>query len=310
MFQPRLKSFLLEIECPSGAKLLGDLYDVTKLVAEFDEIPPRVIDIVDANETRIFNYIWTVSLRDLLRVMQALGSGTYDPLVDQTAWTAVQTQLLSGSSAPNPFVIRIIPRSTEQPAEIFQDIKGIAERTLERLREGNIEGAVNLLSGLVTACNKPLDNATAGDGWGHAHEADTVEALLREGTAMFEGTDKHEQMFKDMDDKVKIESLVKLVMSLEESRRAQIKANQLHDERIKALELGMTHLQGEYMALLKSTQKLHRHLKIDVLRETYGGLDRDVKRAQDLARTRVELGEILKLAARIQSDPILRQILG
>lgn len=150
----------------------------------------------------------------------------------------------------------------------------------------------------ATRDGRTMENA--GDGWGHAHTADTVEALLREGTAMLEGTDKHEQMFKDMDDKVKMESLVKLVTSLQESRTAQIKANQLHDQQIKALEQGMTHLQGEYMALLKSTQKLHRRLGVP--------MGAYMTETDSLRAKAAEMQKLIAFAKQVEASPVLRAI--
>lgn len=317
----RLKSFLIEIECPSGAKLVGDLSRMAHAMSlEFYvhkpaewlprgiAIPSDIYAYIREDEGRALNYIFGMPWESLLKVMDPHKASPGPK--DHELWNTMQCVQLSGKGGPNPFLARVTPKvdesKRETPVELFQDIKGITERTLERLREGNIEGAVNLLSGLVTACdNFKLPEPAAGDGWGHAHTADTVEALLREGSAMLEGTDKHEQMFRDMDDKVKIESLTKLVLSLQESRGAQIKANQLHDQQIKALEQGMTHLQGEYMALLKSTQKLHRRLGVPM-----GAYMTDPDQPKGLQRTHDTLKGILQLAAKIQNDPVLAKFLA
>jgi hypothetical protein len=379
----RLSSFLIEIECPSGAKLVGDLSRMAHAMAlEFYitkpaewlsrgiEIPSDIYAYIREDGGRALSFIFGMPWESLLKV---LDPHTASPgPKDHELWNAMQCAQLSGKGGPNPFLVRITPKTEEKPAEIFQDIKGIAERILDHLREGNIKGAVNLLAGLVTACDnpklpepargasKPLplpwmhgiledavanikainlgpapgadaenkrlailrvqgvvdvlekklpEPAPAGDGWGHAHTADTVEALLREGSAMLEGTDKHEQMFADMDEKVKTQFLFKIIESLQKDRATQAHRSDTQSKRIEALELGMTHLQGDYMALLTSTQKIHRRLKLGQLATAYGGAT-DPDQPKGLQRTHDTLKGIIQLAAKIQNDPVLRQFLA
>lgn len=312
----RLKSFLIEIECPSGAKLVGDLSRVAHAIAlEFRspaaikrwappgiEIPEDIYAHICENEGRALNYIFGMPWEALLRVTTL--HSTRADAQDGAAWAKMQVDAMSGELGPNPFLARVHPKHEEpaaQPQEIFQDIKGIAQTALDRLREGNTEGAVNLLASLVLACEGV--KAPEGDGWGHAHEATTVEALLREGDAMLKGTDKHEQMFKDMDDKVKIEALTKLVQSLAEPRTAQIKAAQGRDKLIANLAAEVQTLRGELQQVIQSLQKVHRRLKTDFLTEAYGG-----NPTANLLRRSHEIQKLVRFAKEIEANPILRSI--
>lgn len=382
-----LSSFLIEIECPSGAKLVGNLEQViqgivatslgtSSLLPAALVAPDNLEERLRARPGAILDCIFYAPWRILITHMHS-----EQPLEvsDVVAWADMLTRISEGNGeGPNPFLARVRPIETtpaaDEPQEIFQDIKGIAQTALDRLRDGNTEGAVNLLASLVLACegtqvppmpgpsydvlltslrdvettldrinnasrpgqdmdtasiarrqlrgiidavekaranqpNPPLvtvrcfsgthedkhpscilnsvtgdwsclacgakgnvkDAVEAGDGWGHAHEATTVEALLREGDAMLKGTDKHEQMFKGTDEEIQQTRLAKSIERTNERLKEQTKVLEQHTRVMSAHAEAIRLLQTNYGGMMGTLQKLYRYAKTEKIAVAYGG---------------------------------------
>jgi hypothetical protein len=360
----RLSSFLIEIECPSGAKLVGDLKKVALMVSSYmapvalgQENTAKAAAIynqIENVESNIFAYIWTIPFEELLGVMRATNVGTDGLAGDQQAWAETISRLrLDTLEGPNPFLIRIIPKvgvilaepvgdgtsfTADEVGDMVETLLRIANladsmgaglghdvvdhnrRKIMSLSE-DLKKAIYVKATtrklpaaspfpdpqgriIPIACpdEKHTDTHPAGDGWGHAHTADTVEALLREGSAMLEGTDKHEQMFADMDEKVKTQFLFKIIESLQKDRATQAHRSDIQSKRIEALETLVRDLGKGHQQLVQSTQKLHRRLSIPVGHYTT---------ESDVLRSKAdEIQKLIAFAKQVEASPVLRQFLA
>lgn len=110
------------------------------------------------------------------------------------------------------------------------------------------------------------------DGWGHAHEATTVQDLLREGDAMLKGTDKHEQMFRSMDDQQRLETACREIERLRSDLTTLAKRVSADAQRMGEQEKAIFDIGEQYRRIVQDTQKLYRRMKTQSLMAIYGGI--------------------------------------
>lgn len=302
--QDSLKSFLIEIECPSGAKLIGVLSRVIHAMAlelshPGHRVPPgldRPEDIYTylvASPGHALNYIFEMPWEVLMRTMNQGGASGGDAM----AWKDMQEQLLATGIAEtwtNPFVARVYPKPAEaqpEPKDATQEIRSLLRETLSDLDNMGCEGfndeqlreaAKHKLTLLIesmdatqatpTDARGPISREGIGDGWGHTHEATTVQDLLREGDAMLKGTDKHEQMFKGMDDQQRLETACREIERLRADLTTLAKRVSGDAQRLGAVEVRQESMDQNTAGLVKDIQKLYRRVKTQSLMATYGGI--------------------------------------
>lgn len=283
-------------------------------------VPSDLYAYLQMNTSELFDYVWLLNYSELLSLEAPKaapqvtpdkpGTGDY---ADGLIWETIRERAKDDPHG-NPFVFRLVPYNQPEDearldAATASDLLGILtgiHRDIASTDSSVVAQAHTRLLGLQQALaklanQKPAPDTVESDGWGHAKDATTVEALLREGDAMFAGTDKHEQVFRDMDDHQRFTLLWRAIADLKADHAAGAKAAKLHTEQIGALETRATQLQAAYDGLVKPFKRLYRHAKSDYFAQAYGARasaqDDPIRRVMERAAREFDRsGEVFNLA--------------
>ena len=210
-------SRIIEIECPTGAKLRINSNDIP-LFGKKDEAGT------------LLERIPKLGLEFLLSVSNGVDPVHDHPRpVDYELWDTQRKE----PGIPRSFVVRISP--IPKASDFRSKLQPLYESLLHYKPTSSREAATckHLIQSFEVAYPelKGLANPEpARDGWGHAHEDDSVEGLLREGAAAEKGTDKHETLVREFLG----EDNEKMVLNLLEKEFKQFKettAKELNDLR-------------------------------------------------------------------------------
>ena len=195
-----LEKQLVEIHLPSKTVVVINARDMVDLIARSTHGFPQIVRALDLS--KLLPLVFRVPLAWIYTHRSPMSDEQGPTHEDYAIWAEIQTRK---AFQANPVTLHLTGVPVEEPApqqreltkeELVAEISGGVRKAQELLASGHLTRAQCLLEGLELALrpvSKPAD-----DGWGHAHQDDSVEGLLREGAAAGEGTDKHEQVIQQL----------------------------------------------------------------------------------------------------------------